>query len=55
MNALTQHMNAVARSTQQYICMALAALVVSASLSAGSLMAESAAHADYQVTIEQIQ
>ena len=55
MNALTQHIGEVARSTQQYICMALTALIVSASLSAGALMAESAAHADYQVTIEQIQ
>jgi len=51
MNALTQ----ITRSTQQYICMALAAFVVSASLSAGALMAESAAHTDYQVTIEQLQ
>lgn len=54
MNALTQHFGEVGRSAQQYICMALAVLVVSASLSAGAVMAESAAHADYQVTIEQI-
>jgi hypothetical protein len=51
MNALTQ----ISQTTQQYICMALAALIVSVSLSAGALMAESAAHADYQVTITQIQ
>ena len=51
MNAFTQ----ISQSTQQFICMALAALIVSASLSAGALMAESAAHADYQVTITQIQ
>jgi hypothetical protein len=51
MLSLTQ----ISQATQQYICMALAAVIVSASLSAGALMAESAAHADYQVTITQIQ
>jgi len=55
MKVLTQALNQVSHSTQQYICMALAALIVSFSLSAGALMAESAAHADYQVTITQIQ
>jgi hypothetical protein len=51
MFALTQ----ITRSTQQYVCMALSALIVSASLSMGAYAAESAAHADYQVTITQIQ
>jgi hypothetical protein len=51
MFALTQ----ITRSTQQYVCMALSALIVAASLSMGAYAAESAAHADYQVTITQIQ
>ena len=51
MNALTQ----ISQTAQQYICMALAAVIVSVSLSAGALMAESAAHTDYQITITQIQ
>jgi hypothetical protein len=45
----------ITRSAQQYICMALSALIVSASLSVGAYAAESAAHPDYQVTITQIQ
>jgi hypothetical protein len=49
MFALTQ----ISRSTQQYICMALSALIVTASLSVGALMAE-AAQPDYSVTITQI-
>ncbi len=44
----------ISRSTQQYVCMALSALIVTASLSLGALMAEAAAHADYSVTITQI-
>jgi hypothetical protein len=45
----------ITRSTQQYICMALSALIVSASLSIGAYAADSAAHPDYQVTITQLQ
>ena len=44
----------ISRSTQQYICMALSALIVSASLSLGAYAAEAAAQADYSVTITQI-
>jgi hypothetical protein len=51
MFALTQ----ISRSTQQYICMALSALIVIASLSIGAYATESAAHADYLITITQIQ
>jgi hypothetical protein len=51
MFAMTQ----ITRSTQLYVCMALSVLIVTASLSIGAVMAESAAHADYQITITQIQ
>jgi hypothetical protein len=44
----------ITRSTQQYVCMALAALIVTASLSLGAYAAEAAAHADYTVTITQL-
>jgi hypothetical protein len=44
----------ISRSTQQYVCMALAALIVTASLSLGVYAAEAAAHADYTVTITQL-
>ena len=47
MFSLTQ----ISRSTQQYVCMALSALIVTASLSLGVLAAEAAAHLDYSVTI----
>ena len=50
MFSLTQ----ISRSTQQYVCMALSALIVTASLSLGALAAEGAAHLDYSVTITQI-
>lgn len=50
MNSLTQ----VSRSTQQYICMALSALIVSASLSLGAYAAQAAAQTDYSVTITQL-
>jgi hypothetical protein len=50
MFAITQ----ISRSTQQYICMALSAFIVTASLSVGALMAEAAAQPDYSVTITQI-
>ena len=50
MFSLTQ----VSRTTQQYICMALSVLIVSASLSLGAFAAEAAAHNDYSVTITQL-
>lgn len=50
MFALTE----ITRTTQQYVCMALSALVVTASLSLGAWMAEAATHADYSVTITQV-
>jgi hypothetical protein len=50
MFSLTQ----ISRSTQQYVCMALSALIVTASLSLGAFAAEAATHADYSVTITQI-
>ena len=54
MFSLNQHINQVSRTTQQYVCMALAALIVSASLSLGAYAAEAASHVDYSVTITQI-
>lgn len=50
MFSLTQ----ISRTTQQFVCMALAALIVSASLSLGAYAAEAASHRDYSVTITQI-
>lgn len=50
MFSLTQ----ISRSTQQYVCMALSALIVTASLSIGAYAAEAAAHLDYAVTITQL-
>ncbi len=44
----------ISRSTQQFVCMTLAAIVVSASLSLGAYAAEAAARADYTVTITQL-
>jgi hypothetical protein len=44
----------ISRAAQQYICMGLSALIVTASLSLGALMAEAAAQPDYSVTITQI-
>jgi len=43
------------RSTQRFVCMVLSALIVTVSLSLGVVGAESAAHADYSVTITQLQ
>jgi hypothetical protein len=42
------------RTTQHFICMTLAALIVTASLSLGAYGAQSAAHLDYSVTITQL-
>ena len=50
MSAITQ----ISRTTQQYVCMALSALIVTAILSVGALMAEAAAQPDYSVTITQL-
>jgi hypothetical protein len=47
-------LNQISRTTQQFVCMALAALIVSASLSLGAYAAEAASHVDYSVTITQI-
>ncbi len=44
----------ISRTTQQYVCMALSAFVVTVSLSLGAWMAEAAAEADYSVTITQL-
>ena len=51
MFALTE----ISRSTQRFVCMALATVIVAASLSIGAIGAESAAHMDYSVTITQLQ
>ena len=45
----------ISRSTQRFVCLLMAAVVVAASLSLGALGAESAAHPGYSVTITQIQ
>jgi hypothetical protein len=50
MFSLTQ----VSRTTQQYVCMALAAFIVASSLSLGAYAAETATQLDYSVTITQI-
>ena len=50
MFSLTQ----VSRTTQQYVCMALAAFIVTASLSLGAYAAEAATNVGYTVTITQI-
>jgi hypothetical protein len=51
MFALTQ----ISRSTQRFVCMALATVIVAASLSLGAVVAESATHLRYSVTITQLQ
>jgi len=51
---LTRTITEMSRDSQQYVCMALAALIVTASLSLGAYAAEAAAHADYAVTITQL-
>jgi hypothetical protein len=44
----------ISRTTQQFICMTLAALIVSASLSFGAYTADAAADHNYSVTITQL-
>jgi hypothetical protein len=44
----------ISRTTQQFVCMTLAALIVTASLSLGAYAAEAASHVDYSITITQI-
>jgi len=44
----------ISRSTQQIVCMALSALIVTASLSLGAFAADAAAHVGYSVTITQL-
>jgi hypothetical protein len=50
MIALTE----ISRTTQRVVCMVLSAVIVTASLSAGALMVESAATVDYSVTVTQL-
>ncbi|HEY8539259.1 MAG TPA: hypothetical protein VIL28_10375 [Steroidobacteraceae bacterium] len=45
----------ISRSAQRFVCMVLAAVVVTAGLSAGAIAAQSAAHPGYSVTITQLQ
>ncbi len=44
----------ISRTTQQFVCMALSAIIVAASLSLGAYGAQAAAHPDYVVTITQL-
>jgi hypothetical protein len=44
----------ISRTTQQFVCMTLSTLVVTAILSLGAFAADAAAHVDYSVTITQI-
>jgi len=43
------------RRTQRFVCMALSALIVSASLSLGAVGAEALTRTNYSVTITQLQ
>jgi hypothetical protein len=54
MNIVLNGFTDISRTTQHFICMTLAALVVTASLSLGALGAQSAAHLGYSVTITQL-
>jgi hypothetical protein len=45
----------VSRSTQRVICMLMAAVIVTASLSVAVISAQSALHEGYSVTITQLQ
>lgn len=51
MFSLTQ----ISRTTQQFVCMTLSAIIVAASLSIGAYGAQAAAHPGYVVTIAQVQ
>ncbi len=44
----------ITRTTQQFVCVALAALIVTMGLSLGAVAAQSAAHPGYSVTITQL-
>ena len=44
----------ISRTAQHFVCMALAAVIVTASLSLGAYGAQSAAHLGYSVTITQL-
>jgi hypothetical protein len=48
-------LNQISRSTQRFVCMTLAALIVAGSLSVGALGAQSALDTGYSVTITQLQ
>jgi len=45
----------ITRTTQQFVCMTLSAIIVAASLSLGAYGAHSATHPGYEVTITQLQ
>jgi hypothetical protein len=45
----------ISRSTQRFVCMALATVIVATSLSLAAIAAQSAAQLGYSVTITQIQ
>jgi hypothetical protein len=44
----------ISRTTQQFVCATLAALIVTASLTLGAYGAHSATHLGYEVTITQL-
>lgn len=43
------------RRTQQVLCMLMSAVIVTISLALGAYGAESVAHPDYSVTVQQLQ
>jgi hypothetical protein len=45
----------LSRGVQRIVCLALAAVIVTGSLSLGALGAQSASHTGYSVTITQLQ
>jgi hypothetical protein len=45
----------ISRTTQRFVCMTLAAVIVAASLSVGAFGAQSALNTGYSITITQLQ
>jgi hypothetical protein len=45
----------ISRTTQRFVCMLMATVVVAASLSLGAFGAQSATHLGYSVTITQVE
>ena len=45
----------ISRSTQRVVCMVMSAVIVSFALTTGAIASQSALHADYSVTITQLQ